>query len=251
MPLRKSALGLNGAVSYSISSFSTIIPMKRNYCPSLYRGFTLIELLVSVAVVAILASILFGVFGSVRQRANITQGTHSMRTIYQGIELYAVDHSDSLPGPVWFWQSGLVGGGQNGQLSKYLETYLTGNTNTDPKQVPLEGFVPNFKLEDKREDPAAKLYIANVGRNFIGSHGEKQPIWGYAGNKAEDGSFADSPLPRSRVYAQVAKPHDFFLLKTVPDKLSRTGSGVGDGSEYGYQVGMLYLDGSIQFEPLK
>lgn len=61
------------------------------------RGFSLIELLVVVAIIAVLAGILFPVFSIVRQKARRTRCNAHMAQLGQSLKLYAADHSGFLP----------------------------------------------------------------------------------------------------------------------------------------------------------
>jgi prepilin-type N-terminal cleavage/methylation domain-containing protein len=61
------------------------------------RGFTLIELLVVVAIIAILAAILFPVFARAREKARQTQCLNNLRQLATGILMYAQDHEEKLP----------------------------------------------------------------------------------------------------------------------------------------------------------
>lgn len=69
------------------------------------RGFTLIELLVVVAVIAILAAILFPVFASAKAAAKKSVCASNQRQIGQGFLLYAADHDDAYPnnGDPYLW----------------------------------------------------------------------------------------------------------------------------------------------------
>ena len=60
-----------------------------------FAGFTLIELLVVIATIAVLAAVLFPVFGSVRERARQTTCASNLRQIGIGMALYSQD-SDGL-----------------------------------------------------------------------------------------------------------------------------------------------------------
>lgn len=60
------------------------------------RGFTLIELLVVVAIISILAAILFPVMSSTREKARQTACLSNMKQIGLGIEMYIQDHDERL-----------------------------------------------------------------------------------------------------------------------------------------------------------
>ncbi|MCS7263596.1 MAG: prepilin-type N-terminal cleavage/methylation domain-containing protein [Armatimonadetes bacterium] len=61
------------------------------------RGFTLIELLVVVAVIAVLAGLLFPIFVAVREKARQTQCISNLNQIDKAFALYANDQDEMLP----------------------------------------------------------------------------------------------------------------------------------------------------------
>ncbi|MDO8587819.1 MAG: prepilin-type N-terminal cleavage/methylation domain-containing protein [Armatimonadota bacterium] len=61
------------------------------------NGFTLIELLVVVAIIAILAAILFPVFVKAKQAAKKATCTQNLQQIGKAMRMYASDNDDSLP----------------------------------------------------------------------------------------------------------------------------------------------------------
>ncbi len=65
--------------------------------PSGHSAFTLIELLVVVAIISILAAILFPVFGGVRERARTTSCLSNMKQIGTAVMQYAQDYDQRLP----------------------------------------------------------------------------------------------------------------------------------------------------------
>jgi prepilin-type N-terminal cleavage/methylation domain-containing protein/prepilin-type processing-associated H-X9-DG protein len=61
------------------------------------KAFTLIELLVVVAIISILAAILFPVFASAREKARQITCTSNMRQFLLGIMQYAQDNNETMP----------------------------------------------------------------------------------------------------------------------------------------------------------
>jgi prepilin-type N-terminal cleavage/methylation domain-containing protein/prepilin-type processing-associated H-X9-DG protein len=78
------------------------------------RAFTLIEILVVLSIIAVLAALLFPVFGSVREKSRQTSCSSNLRQIGSAIALYAHDNDDSYPlaadtvQPSTFLWSGIV-----------------------------------------------------------------------------------------------------------------------------------------------
>ncbi len=64
---------------------------------NLQAGFTLVELLTVIAVIAILAAILFPVIRSVRQKSNTMECASNLRQIHVALNLFANDNNGELP----------------------------------------------------------------------------------------------------------------------------------------------------------
>lgn len=63
------------------------------------RAFSLIELLVGIAIIGILAVLLFPALGGLKAKANQAEGTASLRKVGGAIAMYASEHDNALPGP--------------------------------------------------------------------------------------------------------------------------------------------------------
>jgi prepilin-type N-terminal cleavage/methylation domain-containing protein len=75
-------------------------------------GFTLIELLTVIAIIGILAALIFPTVGKVRETAQRTVDANNLREIVKAAQLYAADNNDRLPDPQLIAQQNLVTGGQ-------------------------------------------------------------------------------------------------------------------------------------------
>ena len=60
-------------------------------------GFTLIELLIVIAIIAVLAAILFPVFAAAKERARATTETTQAKEIGMSVKLYLNDYDDTMP----------------------------------------------------------------------------------------------------------------------------------------------------------
>ena len=60
-------------------------------------AFTLIELLCVIAIIAVLASMILPVIGSMRQKADSIVCANNLRTIGSAVQLYLQDHSQNYP----------------------------------------------------------------------------------------------------------------------------------------------------------
>src|SRR3954453_18407022 len=74
-------------------------PKHGSNCKLLLGAFTLIELLVVVAIIGILAALLFPTLGSAKEKAYRAQCINNLKQLGTSIQLYADDHGDQLPGP--------------------------------------------------------------------------------------------------------------------------------------------------------
>lgn len=68
------------------------------FTPRKRRAFTLIELLIVIAIVSLLAAILFPIFGQAREKARQTQCLSSVRQIALATLAYTQDYDERLPG---------------------------------------------------------------------------------------------------------------------------------------------------------
>ncbi len=88
------------------------------------QAFTLVELLVAIAIIAILAALLLTALSQAKEKGYRTQCVNNFKQLALGIQLYADDHADQLPGPVWqgFYEN--YDNQNSNRMSFYIASYM-------------------------------------------------------------------------------------------------------------------------------
>ena len=127
------------------------------------KGFTLIELLIVIAIIAILASILFPVFSRVRESARRTACASNMKQIALAFTMYANDYSERLPGAT----DGPAGENKAGGWM-YFTKFGAGTTDAafDPKRGSVFPYIKNVQIyicpSDTVGEDIGNSYAANA-----------------------------------------------------------------------------------------
>jgi prepilin-type N-terminal cleavage/methylation domain-containing protein/prepilin-type processing-associated H-X9-DG protein len=125
------------------------------------NGFTLLELLVVIAVIVILAAILFPVFAQAREKARQAACLSNMKQIGTATMLYVQDYDDTYPlwrpnsdMPSWIWTPGPDG------TWEQMPTKRWGNVATHTVAVTLLPYLKIRNVFECPSDPGTLLVTA-------------------------------------------------------------------------------------------
>lgn len=158
--------------------------MKRSLTRSYRRpatGFTLIELLVAIAIIAILAAILFPVFARARENARRSSCQSNLKQMGIGIMQYTQDYDEKMP--FWAHYDDTVTPATDAWGSPYKKAVWTSRTSVYPYIKSAQVFYcPSYSRPkpdvDGQRPLATQNWQPNTGRNLD----EFQLIAGYACN---------------------------------------------------------------------
>lgn len=177
-----------------------------------HQGFTLIELLVVMAIIALLAAILFPVFGRARENARRSSCTSNLKQLGLGIMQYAQDFDEKYP-------MGMQAGWANSwavTVQPYAKSYEVFRCPNESNLAPLTGWSWTGQ---------SISYAANMYSNGCTT------LWGVMGTKGS--SCLDFP---SRSVGDVGRPSETILLAERHNTEVVKNGGVGNMT--GYSIGL-------------
>jgi prepilin-type N-terminal cleavage/methylation domain-containing protein/prepilin-type processing-associated H-X9-DG protein len=166
-------------------------------------GFTLIELLVTVAVVGILAALLFPALRNSQLRAKSVQCAGNLRSIGIAVQEYAADHEALFPGPVGWSQDSLIAIG-NEDLGAFLAPYLGAPPLTSTKQRIAQFLCPSA--------PQSEEYSYVACHSILNTSTEISP-WGdiYATGTTEGQN--GKPMKMPAVFSMISPSKEWAIAE--------------------------------------
>jgi len=167
------------------------------------RAFTLVELLVVIAIIAILAALLLPVLSMAKEKSYRAQCVNNFKQLAVAIQLYADDHGDQLPGPVWqgFYEN--YDNQDYKRLSYYIAIYMgLPAAQLTPQSAPLArcpSAARHWTAANSSTPPMALnmplSYIASVAVTNINSGTVTRPF-GYPNSALPFGTSSTNEAPK-------------------------------------------------------
>jgi len=126
-------------------------------------GFTLIEILIVLAIIGLLAALLFPVFARVREKGRMVSCNSNLRQIGQAMRMYVEDHNRFYPDstPFNLWCSWPV------RLESYVKSPAVFQCPSFPRGEYRPGCPPSEYIEGENGLPIEIRYDGSYDMNFI------------------------------------------------------------------------------------
>jgi prepilin-type N-terminal cleavage/methylation domain-containing protein len=218
-------------------------------------GFSLMELLISIAIVALLAALILPTTAKMRQAALSAGCVSNLHTLGNAILLYASDHDNTLPGPMFpsFGETYGQATATNGYLSDYLWPYLE-----LPVPLPANNWLGHARQPFVCPAYYQKFGSTSVGRN--GSYTTQTSLFRDGVETKHSGPFGlisttvNPPVKLSTISAADMQNKNFFALSdldSAPDAQGRTlgGSTLVKSPIHGTYRNQLFFDMHVERVP--
>jgi prepilin-type N-terminal cleavage/methylation domain-containing protein len=149
--------------------------MHRSLIPRRPSGFSLVEVLVVLGIVAVLAALVIPTALRSQRAAERADSSARLRAMSQAILLYATDHQQTLPGPLWPGQVMLYDPLREGRLVRDIADYLQVERKDTPylaaQLIPhaYRRAMRGTKMDD------ARIYVVNSAIDLEGG-GKLEPF---------------------------------------------------------------------------
>ncbi|MGQ9730123.1 MAG: DUF1559 family PulG-like putative transporter [Candidatus Zipacnadales bacterium] len=203
------------------------------------QGVTLIELLIVIAIIAILAAILFPVFSRARESARKTVCTSNVRQLGLASHMYAQDYDELMPCDYYPCNSSTTHIRLVNQLRPYVKN---GQIYYCPSSRKIVAWMPDF-VETEANVAAGNIsYYCFSFDQVPSTVTPPRPsfstwvCWGF---------LAQANVPRVMSESWDA---DCWLWSDGWCKLTRTTYGVNLHGSHNASINICYLDGHVKFQ---
>ncbi|MGC9317209.1 MAG: type II secretion system protein [Armatimonadota bacterium] len=205
-------------------------------------GFTLIELLVVVAIIAILAAMLFPVFHRAREAARRASCGSNLRQLGLACRMYSQDYDEWLPCDYYACNSSTTHARLVGQVEPYIE-------NMQILYCPSIGATSQWMTDYVPTE--ANRQAGNIGYYYFSFDRVPSTVvpgrpdyntwvsWGFLRKRGGD---------RPRMMNEMWET-DSWLWSDAWCKLTRTNYGVTLHGSHRCSINICYLDGHVKFQP--
>jgi prepilin-type N-terminal cleavage/methylation domain-containing protein len=211
------------------------------------RGFSLVELLVAIAIIAVLAVLVFGMARGFIRQAAASRDAATLRQMWTCIQMYAGDNNDLLPGPLFTRQSPIYNKAPSTnprewrRLSDCLAPYL-GHDNPKPGDF-IEAMAASWQKNPISRN-APTYYMQQ--KLPIGDGRFTENPWGLPAPASVEDRM---PMRMSVVMAQPKTNRTWAMTEFDQDHPEISDPGLKYGTPEGmahqtYRLG-VYFDGSV------